>query len=332
MVQINLFLLYTVATITPSLAHRFARREDTDIGSAFSRRFYDGDSIVFAREDALDLEQREPLFNWLLHPQQSWREHRRVHAAAKAAKLDEKAKIAAEHNEALNPPAPGGLSERDFDDFDFDAREDAFDLEQREPLLKWIRHPQESWREHRRVHAASRAGKLNEKAKIAEEHNEALNPPAPGGLSERDFDDFDFDAREDAFDLEQREPFMNWLLHPQKSWREHRRVHAAAKAAKLDEKAKIAAEHNEALNPPTSGGLSERGLSERVSGLKSVVEQSDSDFDKEKLQERLAKLAGGVAVVKVGAPTEVERKEKKARVEDALRAKHALHEALGGHK
>ena len=49
--------------------------------------------------------------------------------------------------------------------------------------------------------------------------------------------------------LEQREPFMNWLLHPQKSWREHHRVHAAAKAAKLDDKAKIAAEHNEALNP-----------------------------------------------------------------------------------
>jgi chaperonin GroEL len=53
------------------------------------------------------------------------------------------------------------------------------------------------------------------------------------------------------------------------------------------------------------------------------IEETTSDYDREKLQERLAKLAGGVAVIKVGAATEVEMKEKKARVEDALHATRA---------
>ena len=57
--------------------------------------------------------------------------------------------------------------------------------------------------------------------------------------------------------------------------------------------------------------------------IKAQIEESTSDYDKEKLQERLAKLAGGVAVIKVGAATEVEMKEKKARVEDALHATRA---------
>ncbi|TML64076.1 MAG: chaperonin GroEL, partial [Actinobacteria bacterium] len=61
----------------------------------------------------------------------------------------------------------------------------------------------------------------------------------------------------------------------------------------------------------------------RIKQLKSEVENTDSDFDREKLQERLAKLAGGVAVVKVGAATETEMKEKKHRVEDALQATRA---------
>ena len=61
----------------------------------------------------------------------------------------------------------------------------------------------------------------------------------------------------------------------------------------------------------------------RIGQLKSEIETTDSDFDKEKLQERLAKLAGGVAVVKVGAATETEMKEKKHRVEDALQATRA---------
>ncbi len=61
----------------------------------------------------------------------------------------------------------------------------------------------------------------------------------------------------------------------------------------------------------------------RVSQIKRQIDESDSDYDKEKLQERLAKLAGGVAVINVGAATETEMKEKKARVEDALHATRA---------
>jgi chaperonin GroEL len=61
----------------------------------------------------------------------------------------------------------------------------------------------------------------------------------------------------------------------------------------------------------------------RISQLRAQIEETTSDYDREKLQERLAKLAGGVAVVKVGAATEVEMKEKKARVEDALHATRA---------
>jgi chaperonin GroEL len=65
------------------------------------------------------------------------------------------------------------------------------------------------------------------------------------------------------------------------------------------------------------------GIKARIKQLKAEIENTDSDFDREKLQERLAKLAGGVAVVKVGAATETEMKEKKHRVEDALQATRA---------
>jgi chaperonin GroEL len=61
----------------------------------------------------------------------------------------------------------------------------------------------------------------------------------------------------------------------------------------------------------------------RVSQVRAQIEEASSDYDKEKLQERVAKLAGGVAVIKVGAATEMEMKEKKARVEDALHATRA---------
>ena len=61
----------------------------------------------------------------------------------------------------------------------------------------------------------------------------------------------------------------------------------------------------------------------RITQIRAQIEETTSDYDREKLQERLAKLAGGVAVVKVGAATEVEMKEKKARVEDALHATRA---------
>jgi chaperonin GroEL len=61
----------------------------------------------------------------------------------------------------------------------------------------------------------------------------------------------------------------------------------------------------------------------RIEQIKAQIEETTSDYDREKLQERMAKLAGGVAVVRVGAATEVEMKEKKARVEDALHATRA---------
>jgi chaperonin GroEL len=67
----------------------------------------------------------------------------------------------------------------------------------------------------------------------------------------------------------------------------------------------------------------------RVNQIKAEIEKSDSDYDREKLQERLAKLAGGVAVIKVGAATEVELKERKHRIEDAVRnAKAAVEEGI----
>jgi len=64
-------------------------------------------------------------------------------------------------------------------------------------------------------------------------------------------------------------------------------------------------------------------IQSRIAQLKKQIEMTDSDYDKEKLQERLAKLSGGVAVINVGAATETEMKEKKARVEDALHATRA---------
>ncbi|MGZ5317957.1 MAG: chaperonin GroEL [Actinomycetota bacterium] len=71
------------------------------------------------------------------------------------------------------------------------------------------------------------------------------------------------------------------------------------------------------------GGGSEENVAGRIAQIKAEVEKTDSDWDREKLQERLAKLSGGVAVVKVGAATEVELKEKKHRIEDALSATRA---------
>ena len=70
-------------------------------------------------------------------------------------------------------------------------------------------------------------------------------------------------------------------------------------------------------------------ISDRVSQIRNQIESTTSDFDREKLQERLAKLAGGVAVIKVGAATEIEMKEKKLRIEDALAAtKAAVEEGI----
>ena len=71
------------------------------------------------------------------------------------------------------------------------------------------------------------------------------------------------------------------------------------------------------------GAGSKKDIEGRCSEIRAQVEETSSDYDREKLQERLAKLVGGVAVVKVGAATETEMKEKKARVEDALHATRA---------
>jgi len=71
------------------------------------------------------------------------------------------------------------------------------------------------------------------------------------------------------------------------------------------------------------GAGNEVDIKERIGLIKAQIEETTSDYDKEKLQERLAKLAGGVAVIKIGAATEVEMKEKKDRVEDAMNATRA---------
>jgi chaperonin GroEL len=77
------------------------------------------------------------------------------------------------------------------------------------------------------------------------------------------------------------------------------------------------------------GAGEKTAVDERVLQIKKLIEQSDSDFDKEKLQERMAKLAGGVAVIKVGAATETEMKEVKHRIEDAIGAtKAAIEEGV----
>ncbi len=77
-------------------------------------------------------------------------------------------------------------------------------------------------------------------------------------------------------------------------------------------------------------GMGDKGeIKSRVAQIRAAIENTTSDFDREKLQERLAKLAGGVAVIKVGAATEVEMKEKKLRIEDALNAtKAAVEEGI----
>ncbi len=83
-------------------------------------------------------------------------------------------------------------------------------------------------------------------------------------------------------------------------------------------------------NTTIIGGKGEKSeIEQRVTNIRTQIEKSDSEFDREKLQERLAKLAGGVAIIKVGAATETEQKEKQHRVEDALEAtKAAVEEGI----
>jgi chaperonin GroEL len=84
-------------------------------------------------------------------------------------------------------------------------------------------------------------------------------------------------------------------------------------------KVRVTKEHTTIVD----GGGKKKAIQARVQQLRAEIEKTTSDYDREKLEERLAKLAGGVAVIKVGAATEVEMKEKKARVEDALHATRA---------
>src|SRR5437763_6468558 len=77
------------------------------------------------------------------------------------------------------------------------------------------------------------------------------------------------------------------------------------------------------------GAGTKKAIEGRVKQIRAQIEDTTSDYDREKLQERLAKLVGGVAVIKVGAATETEMKEKKARVEDAMHAtKAAVEEGI----
>src|SRR4029079_4789761 len=84
-------------------------------------------------------------------------------------------------------------------------------------------------------------------------------------------------------------------------------------------KVRVTKEHTTIVD----GGGKKKAIEARVQQLRAEIEKTTSDYDREKLEEPLAKLAGGVAVIKVGAATEVEMKEKKARVEDALHATRA---------
>ena len=89
----------------------------------------------------------------------------------------------------------------------------------------------------------------------------------------------------------------------------------------LGESSKVRVEKD--LTVIVDGSGDKDALNDRINHIKAQLEETESEFDKEKLQERLAKLAGGVAVVKVGAATEVELKERKLRIEDALSATRA---------
>jgi chaperonin GroEL len=78
-----------------------------------------------------------------------------------------------------------------------------------------------------------------------------------------------------------------------------------------------------------NGAGSKKDIEGRIAQIKAQIEETTSDYDKEKLQERLAKLTGGVAVIRVGGSTEVEVKEKKDRVDDAMHAtKAAVEEGI----
>lgn len=101
-------------------------------------------------------------------------------------------------------------------------------------------------------------------------------------------------------------------------------VGLSLEAAKLDDLGSAKRIHVTKDNTTIIGGAAKpKDIQARVAQIRAQIEEVTSDYDREKLQERLAKLSGGVAVIKVGAATEMEMKEKKARVEDALHATRA---------
>ena len=86
---------------------------------------------------------------------------------------------------------------------------------------------------------------------------------------------------------------------------------------------KTRGDHQRYIAPSLKAKAAKHAIKGRVAQISMQIENTTSDYDREKMQERLAKLAGGVAVIKVGAATETEMKEKKDRIEDALHATRA---------
>ena len=118
--------------------------------------------------------------------------------------------------------------------------------------------------------------------------------------------------------------------HPHRRPRDHRgprdqaREHHARRSRQGQED-----HHRQGHDDHHRGRRDDAAIEGRVKQLRTQVEDTTSDYDREKLQERLAKLVGGVAIIKVGAATETEMKEKKARVEDAMHAtKAAVEEGI----
>jgi chaperonin GroEL len=112
--------------------------------------------------------------------------------------------------------------------------------------------------------------------------------------------------------------------HPDRRHRDFRRSRPALEKATIKDlgrakKIQVSKENTTIID----GAGTADGIQARIKQIKAQIEETSSDYDREKLQERVAKLAGGVAVIKVGASTEIEMKEKKARVEDALHATRA---------
>jgi chaperonin GroEL len=91
----------------------------------------------------------------------------------------------------------------------------------------------------------------------------------------------------------------------------------------LGQAAKITLEKDNTIIVASGDSRNKADVQKRLAQLKKQLEETDSEFDQEKLQERIAKLAGGVAVIKVGAATETELKDRKLRIEDALNATKA---------